>query len=79
MTATVADCEHNQAAWNAAVAVAGGGEVWHDGGLDWAWQPHNRHVMLSFPREISLAAAGRGVEAARARGACIAGAKVAPD
>jgi hypothetical protein len=30
--ATVADCESNQAAWNAAIAIAGGGEVWEDAG-----------------------------------------------
>lgn len=74
MGATVLDCETNQAAWNAAVALAGGGEVWEDTGLSWAWQPHNRHLMLSFPTQIDLAAAARGVEAARERGACIVGA-----
>jgi len=30
MVATMRDCEANQAAWNAAVAIAGGGEVWED-------------------------------------------------
>ncbi|MHB1570555.1 MAG: GNAT family N-acetyltransferase [Solirubrobacteraceae bacterium] len=35
--------------------------------------------MLSFPQKISLEAAGRGIEAARASGACIVGAWLAPD
>ena len=74
MTATVADCEINQAAWNAAVAVAGGGEVWEDSGLRWAWQAHDGHLMLNFPRVIDAAAAQRGVQQARARGAHIVGA-----
>ena len=34
------DCEGNQTAWNAAVAIAGGGEVGEDEGLSWSWQPH---------------------------------------
>jgi GNAT superfamily N-acetyltransferase len=79
VAATVADCEQTQAAWNAAVAVAGGGEVWEDGGLSWAWQPHNGHLMLSFPRVIDEDAARRGVEAARVRGAHIIGAWLATD
>jgi GNAT superfamily N-acetyltransferase len=76
---TVADCEINQAAWNAAIAVAGGGEVWEDDGLRWSWQAHDRHLMLNFPRAIDLAAARRGVAAARERGACIIGAWLASD
>ena len=79
VAATVADCEINQAAWNAAVAVAGGGEVWEDDGLRWSWQAHDGHLMLNFPRSIDLAAACRGVEAARERGACIVGAWLASD
>jgi ribosomal protein S18 acetylase RimI-like enzyme len=74
VSATIADCEINQAAWNAAVAVAGGGEVWEDSGLRWAWQAHDGHLMLNFPRVIDAAAAQRGVEQARARGAHIVGA-----
>ncbi|MGZ4193737.1 MAG: hypothetical protein ACXVRW_14890, partial [Solirubrobacteraceae bacterium] len=69
MSATVADCEITQAAWNAAVALAGGGEVWEHEGLRWSWQAHDGQLMLSFPRAIDEAAARRGVEAARARGA----------
>ena len=69
----------NQAAWNAAVAIAGGGEVWEEAGLRWAWQPHNAHLMLNFPRAIDAAAAQRGVTAARERGADIVGAWLASD
>lgn len=76
---TVADCEINQAAWNAAVAVAGGGEVWEDDGLVWSWQVHDGQLMLNFPRTIDLAAACRGVKAARERGARIVGAWLASD
>lgn len=79
MVATVLDCERNQAAWNAAVAIAGGGEVWQDDGLSWSWQPHNRHLMLNFPGTIDAAAVRRGVEVARSRGACIVGAWLAAD
>jgi GNAT superfamily N-acetyltransferase len=79
VTATVADCEHAQAAWNAAIAVAGGGEVWHDGDLRWSWQAHDGQLMLSFPRAIDGAAARRGVQAARDRGAHIIGAWLATD
>jgi ribosomal protein S18 acetylase RimI-like enzyme len=75
----VADCEINQAAWNAAVALAGGGEVWEDCGLHWSWQAHDRQLMLNFPRAIDAAAARRGVEAARTRGACIIGAWLGSD
>ena len=79
VAATVLDCERNQAAWNAAVAIAGGGETWEDDGLRWAWQPHNQHLMLSFPARIDAAAALRGVEQARSRGACIIGAWLSTD
>ena len=79
MLGTVADCEINQAAWNAAIAVAGGGEVWEDDGLRWSWQAHDRHLMLNFPRAIDLAAARRGVAAALERGAWIIGAWLASD
>lgn len=79
MIATVRDCELNQAAWNAAVAVAGGGEVWEDDGLRWSWQPHNQTLLLSFPGQIEMAAADRGVSAARSLGACIVGAWLAAD
>jgi hypothetical protein len=77
--ANVADCEINQAAWNAAVAIAGGGEVSDEAGLRGSWQGHNRHLMLSFPQAIDAAAAQRGVAAARERGACIVGAWLAGD
>lgn len=79
MAATLADCELTQAAWNAAVAIAGGGEVWEDGALRWSWQPHDGQLMLSFPRVIDEAAARRGVQVARARGAHIVGAWLATD
>jgi GNAT superfamily N-acetyltransferase len=49
---TVADCEINEAAWNAAIAVAGGGEVWEDDGLRWSWQAHDGQLMLNFPRAM---------------------------
>jgi ribosomal protein S18 acetylase RimI-like enzyme len=77
--ATIADCEINQAAWNAAVAVAGGGEVWEDDGLRWSWQAHDGQLMLNFPRAIDPAAARRGVEQARVRGGCIVGAWLGAD
>ena len=77
--ATVADCEINQATWNAAVAIAGGGEVWEQAGLRWSWQPHNGHLMLNFPQAIDAAAAQQGVTAARERGARIIGAWLAAD
>jgi uncharacterized membrane protein len=38
MPATLAECESNQTDWNLAIAVAGGGSVWEDRGLEWAWQ-----------------------------------------
>ena len=79
MAATVVDCETSQAAWNAAVAIAGAGEVWEDAGLRWAWQPHSAHLMLSFPRVIDAAAAQRGVTVARERGACVVGAWLGSD
>lgn len=71
---TVADCQSAQSAWNCAVAVAGGGEVWEDGGLRWSWQAHDGQLMLNFPRVIEPVAVARGVEAARRRGAHIIGA-----
>jgi hypothetical protein len=77
--ATVADCESSQAAWHAAIAIAGGGEVWDEAGLRWSWQRHNGHLMLSFPRAIDAVAAQRGVTAARERGACVVGAWLAGD
>jgi GNAT superfamily N-acetyltransferase len=77
--ATVADCEINQAAWNSAVAIAGGGEVWDEAGLRWSWQAHNRHLMLNFPQAIDAAAVQRGVAAGRERGASIVGAWLASD
>ncbi len=79
MLVSVADCERNQAAWNAAVAVAGGGEVWEDCGLRWSWQAHDRQLMLNFPRSIDAAAARRGVDAAGIRNACIVGAWLGSD
>ena len=77
--ATVADCEINQAAWNAAVAIAGGGEVWDQAGLQWSWQAHNRHLILNFPEAIDAGAAEQGVTAARELGACIVGAWLTGD
>jgi GNAT superfamily N-acetyltransferase len=77
--ATVAECERLQAEWNVAVALAGGGSVWEDGGLRWAWQRHNGHLMLNFPRSIDAGAARRGVEFAREHGACVVGAWLSPD
>jgi ribosomal protein S18 acetylase RimI-like enzyme len=79
VTATVADCERTQAAWNRALAVAGGGETWQDGDLSWSWQAHDGQLMLNFPRVIDAAAASRGVEQARARGGHIVGAWLAAD
>lgn len=76
---TVADCEITQAAWNAAIAIAGGGEVWDDAGMRWSWQAHDGQLMLNFPRAIDALAAHRGVAAARERGACIVGAWLASD
>jgi GNAT superfamily N-acetyltransferase len=79
VTATVADCERTQAAWNGAVAMAGGGEVWQDGALRWSWQAHDGQLMLNFPRVIDTAAAKRGVELARERGGHIVGAWLGAD
>ena len=78
MPVTVADCQRNQSAWNSAVAGRGG-EVWEDGGLHWSWHAHDGQLMLNFPLRIDVAEARRGVEAARARGARIIGAWLAPD
>jgi GNAT superfamily N-acetyltransferase len=77
--ATVVDCERMQAAWNLAIARAGGGEAWEDAGLEWSWQAHDHSVMLNFPRALDAAALRRGVDAARDRGACIIGAWLAAD
>lgn len=65
----VGACEANQAAWNEAVAVAGGGRCWEDDGLRWAWQAHDGHVMLSFPQTVDPGALARGVAAAADLGA----------
>lgn len=67
-------CERNQAAWNEASAVAGGGACWEDAGLRWSWQAHDGQLMLNFPTAIDGAAVRRGLEAARDRGAHIVGA-----
>lgn len=79
MLATVAECELSQTGWNEAVALAGGGAVWEDGGLRWAWQAHNAHLMLSFPLMIDAAAAERGVRFAREHDARIVGAWLSPE
>jgi ribosomal protein S18 acetylase RimI-like enzyme len=79
MLASVSDCESNQGAWNAAIALAGGGEVWDDGELRWSWQAHDGQLMLNFPQTITLAAARRGVTEARRRGAHIIGAWLATE
>lgn len=79
MSATVAECESSQTDWNEAVARAAGGSVWEDGGLRWAWQPHNRHLMLSFPRVIDAAAADHGVQFARDHNARIVDAWLSRD
>jgi GNAT superfamily N-acetyltransferase len=77
VSVTVAECEINQTEWNEAVALAGGGSVWAQGGLRWAWQPHNAHLMLSFPRVIDERAARRGLDFAREHDAQIVGAWLA--
>ena len=79
MPATVVECEISQTRWNRAVAIAGGGAVWEDRGLNWSWQAHNGHLMLSFPRAIDPAAARGGIEFAREHGACIVGAWLSTD
>ncbi len=79
MRTSVSDCETNQASWNAAIALAGGGEVWDDGGLRWSWQAHDRQLMLNFPQNIPVAAVRRGVIEARRRGARIVGAWLATE
>ncbi len=79
MPATVAECEISQTRWNEAIALAGGGSVWEDAGLRWAWQPHSAHLMLSFPRAVEAAAAQRGVEFAREHSADIVGAWLSTD
>jgi GNAT superfamily N-acetyltransferase len=77
--ATVAECEINQTQWNLAVAFAGGGAAWEDGGLRWSWQAHDGQLMLNFPRSIDSAAVRRGVEFARQHSACIVGAWLSID
>jgi GNAT superfamily N-acetyltransferase len=72
--ATVAECEGNQTRWNLAIALAGGGFVWEDRGLQWSWQAHDGQLTLSFPRAIDPDAAEAGVEFARARDAQLVGA-----
>jgi GNAT superfamily N-acetyltransferase len=79
MRATVAECEINQARWNEAVAVAGGGRVWEDSGLHWSWQAHSGQLMLSFPRAVDAEAVCRGIEFARKREARIIGAWLSTD
>lgn len=79
MLASVSDCETNQASWNAAIALAGGGEVWDDGELRWSWQAHDGQLMLNFPQTIPVTAARRGVTEARRRGAHIVGAWLATE
>lgn len=74
MPATVAECELSQADWNRAIAGAGGGCVWEDRGLEWAWLAHDGQLMLNFPRAIELEAAEAGIEFARERDARIIGA-----
>jgi GNAT superfamily N-acetyltransferase len=76
--ATVTDCERCQTEWNLAVARAGGGSVWKDGGLHWSWQAHDGQLMLNFPSSIDEAAAGRGVAFAQEHGARIVGAWLSP-
>ncbi len=71
--ATVSECEISQTGWNEAVALAGGGWVWEELGLRWAWQAHNSHLMLNFPRAIDAIAAERGVQFARDHRARIIG------
>lgn len=79
MPATVAECELNQTQWNLAVAVAGGGSVWVDRGLQWSWQAHDGQLALNFPRAIDAPGAMRGVEFARERGAEVVGAWLSPE
>lgn len=78
MPATVAECEASQTQWNGALALAGGGSVWTDQGLRWAWQAHDGQLMLNFPRAIDETAAKRGVEFAREHNARIVGAWLSP-
>lgn len=79
MHATVAECEASQAHWNSEVALACGGKVWEDHGLRWSWQPHNRHLMLNFPRAVDPSAVRSGIEFAREHKACIVGAWLSSD
>jgi len=79
VAATVADCEASQTEWNQALALAGGGSIWGDRGLQWAWQAHDGQLMLNFPRVIDATAAMRGLDFARAHNARIVGAWLSPD
>ena len=76
---TVAECETSQTEWNLAIAVAGGGSVWEDQGLQWSWQAHDDQLMLNFPRAIDEPAARRGLESARERNVRIVGAWLSPE
>ena len=62
MPATIADCELSQTQWNQAIALAGGGSVWEDRGLDWSWQAHDGQLTLNFPRKINPEAVRGGIE-----------------
>jgi GNAT superfamily N-acetyltransferase len=64
---TVADCEQTQRSWYDSCARAGGGEVWQDGPLHWAWLAHSRSLMLMFPTEIPAIDLDRGVAEAKRR------------
>jgi GNAT superfamily N-acetyltransferase len=79
VAATVAECEILQAQWNLAVALAGGGAVWEDRGLQWSWQAHDGQLMLNFPCVIDAAAARRGVAFAREHHVRIVGAWLSPE
>ena len=61
------------------MALAGGGSVWEDRGLHWAWHAHDAHLMLNFPRRIDATAARRGIEFAREHNARIVGAWLSPE
>lgn len=79
MSATVAECQSAQRQWNLAVAVAGGGSVWADRGLQWSWQAHDGHLMLNFPDTIDPDAVAAGIEFARQHDAQVIGAWLSPD
>jgi GNAT superfamily N-acetyltransferase len=79
MPATIAECESTQTEWNRALALAGGGSVWEDRGLQWSWQAHDGQLMLNFPSAIDASAARTGVEFARERDGGIVGAWLSAD